>query len=171
LKVSQLKFNPENPRRISPDQLDRLVRSIESLPKMMELRPIVYDPATMYVLGGNQRLAALRKMGMKEIPDEWVKSTTDMTDKEKREFVLRDNVQAGEWDYSALDESFADFDLDDIGIGIPEFENTIISEHTSIEQELKTAFEIVIEFDNENVLQKAFEKLSAEGYTCRISIL
>jgi ParB-like chromosome segregation protein Spo0J len=120
MQLTKLKFNPENPRRISPEQLDRLVKSIESLPKMMELRPIVYDPATMYVLGGNQRLAALRKMGMKEIPDNWTKSTDDMTDKEKREFVLRDNVQAGEWDYSVLGESFADFDLDDIGIELPE---------------------------------------------------
>jgi ParB-like chromosome segregation protein Spo0J len=63
MKVNQLKYNPENPRRISPDQLDKLVKSIESLPKMMELRPIVYDPDTMHILGGNQRLAALRKMG------------------------------------------------------------------------------------------------------------
>jgi DNA modification methylase len=120
MQLTKLKFNPENPRRISPEQLDKLVRSIESLPQMMELRPIVYDPATMHVLGGNQRLAALRKMGMKEIPDNWTKSTTDMTDKEKREFVLRDNVQAGEWDYSVLDESFADFDLEDLGVELPE---------------------------------------------------
>ena len=120
MKLSKLKYNPENPRRISPDQLDKLVKSIESLPKMMELRPIVYDPNTMYVLGGNQRLAALRKMGKTEIPDNWVKSTDEMTDKEKREFVLRDNVQSGEWDYSVLDENFADFDLDDIGIELPE---------------------------------------------------
>ena len=120
MKLSKLKYNPENPRRISPEQLDKLVKSIESLPKMMELRPIVYDPNTMYVLGGNQRLAALRKMGKTEIPDNWVKSADEMTDKEKREFILRDNVQAGEWDYSVLDENFADFDLDDIGIELPE---------------------------------------------------
>jgi len=59
-------------------------------------------------------------MGKTEIPDNWVKSTDEMTDKEKREFVLRDNVQAGEWDYSVLDENFADFDLDDIGIELPD---------------------------------------------------
>ena len=120
MKLSKLKYNPENPRRISPEQLDKLVKSIESLPKMMELRPIVYDPNTMYVLGGNQRLAALRKMGKTEIPDNWVKSTDEMTDKEKREFILRDNVQAGEWDFGVLEENFADFDLDDIGIELPD---------------------------------------------------
>lgn len=120
MKLSKLKYNPENPRRISPEQLDKLVKSIESLPKMMELRPIVYDPNTMYVLGGNQRLAALRKMGKTEIPDNWVKSADEMTEKEKREFILRDNVQSGEWDFGVLDENFADFDLDDIGIELPD---------------------------------------------------
>ena len=120
MKLSKLKYNPENPRRISPEQLDKLVKSIESLPKMMELRPIVYDPNTMYVLGGNQRLAALRKMGKTEVPDTWVKSTDEMTEKEKREFILRDNVQSGEWDFGVLEENFADFDLDDIGIELPD---------------------------------------------------
>ena len=120
MKLSKLKYNPENPRRISPEQLDKLVKSIESLPKMMELRPIVYDPNTMYVLGGNQRLAALRKMGKTEVPDTWVKSTDEMTEKEKREFILRDNVQSGEWDFGVLEENFADFDLDDSGIELPD---------------------------------------------------
>jgi len=120
MKLTKLKYNPDNPRRISPEQLDRLIKSIESLPKMMELRPIVYDPDTMHILGGNQRLAALRKMGKTEIPDNWVKSADEMTDKEKREFILRDNVQSGEWDFGVLEENFADFDLDDIGIELPD---------------------------------------------------
>lgn len=120
MKLTKLKYNPDNPRRISPEQLDRLIKSIESLPKMMELRPIVYDPDTMHILGGNQRLAALRKMGKTEIPDNWVKSAEEMTEKEKREFILRDNVQSGEWDFGVLEENFADFDLDDIGIELPD---------------------------------------------------
>lgn len=60
-------MNPSNPRKIQPDKLEKLMRSIESFPEMMKLRPMVYDPETMYVLGGNQRLAAIRKLGMKEI--------------------------------------------------------------------------------------------------------
>lgn len=120
MKVNKLKYNPDNPRRISPDALDKLVKSIEKLPKMMELRPIVYDPETMQVLGGNQRLAAIRKMDMKEIPDAWVKSADEMTEQEKREFVLRDNVQLGEWDFTLLEENFGDFELGEIGIDLPE---------------------------------------------------
>jgi len=69
MKTNKLKFNPNNPRKCSKDKLEKLMRSIESFPEMMKLRPIVYDPETMHVLGGNQRLAAIRKLGMKEIPD------------------------------------------------------------------------------------------------------
>lgn len=71
MKISILKPNPDNPRKISKDQLERLKRSLQEFSKMMELRPIVYDPDTMHVLGGNQRLAAIKAMGMKEIPDNW----------------------------------------------------------------------------------------------------
>jgi len=60
MKVKELKLNPKNPRRISPDHLAKLASSITNFPKMMELRPIVYDPETMQVLGGNQRLQAIK---------------------------------------------------------------------------------------------------------------
>ena len=64
MKTNKLKMNPNNPRRIQPDKLEKLMRSIESFPEMMKLRPMVYDPETMHVLGGNQRLAAIRKLGI-----------------------------------------------------------------------------------------------------------
>ena len=81
MKVSQLKLNKKNPRKISPQQMEKLKASIEKFPKMMSLRPIVYDPNTMEVLGGNQRLLAIRDLGMKEIPDDWVKSADELTEK------------------------------------------------------------------------------------------
>ena len=122
MKVSQLKLNPSNPRKIQPDKLEKLMRSIESFPEMMKLRPIVYDPETMYVLGGNQRLAAIRKLGMKEIPDEWAIAATDLTPEQQKEFVLRDNVQLGEWDFEILSTEFAEFDLGEIGMDMPEID-------------------------------------------------
>ena len=120
MKTSMLKMNPNNPRRIQPDKLEKLMRSIESFPEMMKLRPIVYDPETMYVLGGNQRLAAIRKLGMKEIPDEWAIAATDLTPEQQKEFVLRDNVQLGEWDFEVLSAEFGEFDLDELGLDMPE---------------------------------------------------
>lgn len=122
MKVTQLKLNPQNPRKIAADQLDRLMRSISSFPEMMRLRPIVYDPETMHVLGGNQRLIAIRKLGMKEIPDEWAIAATDLTPEQKKEFVLRDNVQLGDWDFELLSAEFAEFDLEEMGMDMPEIE-------------------------------------------------
>ena len=120
MKTNKLKFNPNNPRKCSKDKLEKLMRSIESFPEMMKLRPIVYDPETMYVLGGNQRLAAIRKLGMKDIPDEWAIAATDLSPEQKKEFVLRDNVQFGDWDFEMLSAEFGEFDLGEIGMDMPE---------------------------------------------------
>jgi len=125
MKTSMLKMNPSNPRRIQPDKLEKLMRSIESFPEMMKLRPIVYDPETMYVLGGNQRLAAIRKLGMKEIPDTWAIAATDLTPEQQKEFVLRDNVQLGDWDFEVLSAEFGEFDLEEMGMDMPEIEETV----------------------------------------------
>ena len=124
MKTSKLKFNPNNPRKCSKDKLEKLMRSIESFPEMMKLRPIVYDPETMYVLGGNQRLAAIRKLGMKDIPDEWAIAATDLTPEQQKEFVLRDNVQFGDWDFDMLSAEFGEFDLEEMGMDIPEIDVT-----------------------------------------------
>ena len=122
MKTSKLKFNPNNPRKCSKDKLEKLCASITNFPQMMTLRPIVYDPVTMHVLGGNQRLAAIRKLGMKEIPDEWAIAATDLTPEQQKEFVLRDNVQLGEWDFEILSTEFAEFDLGEIGMDMPEID-------------------------------------------------
>ena len=120
MKTSMLKMNPSNPRRIQPDKLEKLCASIKAFPEMMKLRPIVYDPETMHVLGGNQRLAAIRKLGMKDIPDEWAIAATDLTPEQKKEFVLRDNVQLGDWDFEILSAEFGEFDLDELGLDMPD---------------------------------------------------
>lgn len=124
MKTNKLKFNPNNPRKCSKDKLEKLMRSIESFPEMMKLRPMVYDPKTMYVLGGNQRLAAIRKLGMKEIPDEWAIAATDLTPEQQKEFVLRDNVQLGDWDFEMLSAEFGEFDLEEMGMDMPEIDVT-----------------------------------------------
>lgn len=124
MKTNKLKFNPNNPRKCSKDKLEKLMRSIESFPEMMKLRPMVYDPETMYVLGGNQRLAAIRKLGMKDIPDEWAIAATDLSPEQKKEFVLRDNVQLGDWDFEMLSAEFGEFDLGEMGMDMPEIDVT-----------------------------------------------
>ena len=168
MKVSQLKLNKKNPRKISPEQMEKLKSSIQNFPKMMSLRPIVYDPDTMEVLGGNQRLLAIRALGMKEIPDDWAKSADELTEEEKREFILRDNIQSGDWDFEILEAEFNDFALQEMGIDMPDM---IDIEKIPKEVEIKTSFDIIINFDTEEELQEAYEKLTKEGYKCKISIL
>ena len=168
MKTNKLKFNPNNPRKCSKDKLEKLMRSIESFPEMMKLRPIVYDPETMYVLGGNQRLAAIRKLGMKDIPDEWAIAATDLTPEQQKEFVLRDNVQFGDWDFEMLSAEFGEFDLGEMGIDMPDM---IDIEKPPKEVEIKTSFDIIISLDSEEELQEAYEKFTKEGYKCKISIL
>ncbi len=101
IKLSSIKANPKNPRVIKNEDFQRLCKSIEEFPKMMALRPMVVDE-DMMVLGGNQRLKALQHLGYKEVPNEWIKHARDLTEDERRRFIITDNVSAGDWDYEAL---------------------------------------------------------------------
>ena len=103
-KVSDLKENPDNPRTITADALEKLKASIREFPAMLKLRPIVVD-ADMVVLGGNMRLRACKELGIKEVPI--IKADT-LTDKEKERFIIADNVAFGEWDYETLEAWNAD---------------------------------------------------------------
>lgn len=102
MDIKLLKPNPNNPRSKKGDIAD-LCESIRKFPQMMRLRPIIYDEGYI-VLGGNMRLEALIKLGYTEIPDEWVKAATDLTEAQKKEFIIKDNSSFGEWDWEALKE-------------------------------------------------------------------
>ena len=101
MKVSEIKKNPNNPRVIKDDKFQQLVKSIKDFPEMMELRPMVVNDE-MVLLGGNMRLAAIQSLGMKEIPDSWVKKAADLTPEQQKEFVIKDNVGFGVWDWDDL---------------------------------------------------------------------
>lgn len=142
MKLSKIKLNPDNPRTFDQTKIDKLKKSIEEFPKMMSLRPMVVDQKGI-VLGGNMRLTALKQLGYKEVPDEWVRSADELTEEEKKRFVIADNVGFGEWDWELLkadwdkdvlkdwgmDEDLVDqwmIDVndrnDDEWVGMPEFE-------------------------------------------------
>lgn len=119
MKLSQLKTNPGNPRIIKDDKFKKLVKSIESFPKMLELRPIVYNPETMEILGGNMRFKALQELKYKEIPDKWVKSAESLTEEEKKMFIIEDNVGFGEWDFDMLANEWDEIELEEWGVDMP----------------------------------------------------
>jgi hypothetical protein len=90
--------NPSNPRIIKDDKFKKLVKSIQEFPQMLELRPIVVD-ANMVVLGGNMRLKACKAAGLKEVP---IVIADNLTEEQQAEFIIKDNVGFGEWDWDIL---------------------------------------------------------------------
>lgn len=118
MKITELKINPRNPQKFTDEAIETLMKSIKTFPKMLTLRPIVYDPKTMYVLGGNKRLICLQKLGYKEIPDSWVKSADELTEDEKKRFTVQDNIQSGTFDFEILDEDFEQEELEEWGVEI-----------------------------------------------------
>ena len=121
MKLSEIKQNPNNPRTIKNDKFEKLVKSIQEFPKMMELRPIVINSDNI-VLGGNMRLKALKQLGYKEIPDSWVKRAEDLTEEEARRFIIADNVGFGEHDWEMLKTEWDIEELSEWGLDIPDFE-------------------------------------------------
>lgn len=91
MKLKEIKPNKANPRIIKDYKFKKLCNSISEFPKMMELRPIVVDTDGT-ILGGNMRYKALQELGYKEIPDNWVKRASELTDQEKQRFIIEDNV-------------------------------------------------------------------------------
>ena len=118
IKLSDIKPNPDNPRIIRDAKFEQLKKSIQEFPAMLELRPMVID-ADNVVLGGNMRLRALQDLGYKEIPDTWVKRAEELTEDEKRRFIIVDNVGYGEWDWDAIANAWDVDEVRDWGLDVP----------------------------------------------------
>ena len=116
LKLSQIKLNPDNPRRIGKVEMERLVKSLQDFPEMMELREIIVDENNT-ILGGNMRYRALKQIGEKECI---AKIVTGLTVDQKREFIIKDNSAFGEWDMDLLSSSWSDLPLVEWGVDLPE---------------------------------------------------
>lgn len=121
VKLSKIKNNPNNPRLVKDDKFFQLVQSLEEFGhKMLPLRPIIVDG---HVLGGNMRTKALRELGYKEIPSTWVKFIEGFTEAEKKEFVIKDNLGFGEWDFEILKEEWDLKLLEEWGMDMNPFES------------------------------------------------
>lgn len=106
--------NPNNPRIIKDYKFDKLVKSIKEFPEMLKLRPIVVD-SNMTVLGGNMRLKACAAAGLKEVE---IIIADQLTDQQKSEFIIKDNVGFGEWDWDILANEWDAKELKDWGLDV-----------------------------------------------------
>jgi hypothetical protein len=120
IATNKLKTNPNNPRTIRKDQLEKLVKSLREFPEMLEARPIVVDPDYV-VLGGNMRLKAAQEAGLTEVPV-YVASWEEAKHKE---FVIKDNLAFGEWDWDMLANEWEPEQLDDWGLKVWQPEDDI----------------------------------------------
>ena len=112
--INKLKTNPNNPRAIRKDQLDKLVKSLREFPEMLEARPIVVDP-DFVVLGGNMRLKAAQLAGLTEVPV----YVATWEEAKNKEFIIKDNLAFGEWDWDMLANEWDAEELDDWGLDVP----------------------------------------------------
>ena len=116
VKINAIKTNPKNPRLIKDDKFKKLVKSIQEFPQMLELRPIVVDENNI-ILGGNMRYKACIEAGLKEI---YILKAEDLTEQQKDEFIVKDNVGFGEWDWDILANEWDSELLNDWGLFVPE---------------------------------------------------
>jgi hypothetical protein len=168
IEVSDIKSNPDNPRIIKDDKFIKLVNSIKEFPKMMALRPMVVD-SNMMVLGGNMRLKAIKEAGFKEIPDNWVKSASDLTEDEKKRFIITDNVSGGEWDWDDLANNWDVDELTAWGLDVVNYsagvdENNMNDDDVDLTEEFdpigiaKNLHKIIFIFDNEEHAIEFYKK-------------
>ena len=154
VNINEVKPNPKNPRIIKDEKFKKLVKSIQEFPDMLNKRPLIVftDVDNKYVvLGGNMRLKALKELKFKEVPviiaDEW-------TEEQKAEFLIKDNVGFGEWDWDSLANEWDIEKLDDWGLDLP-----IIMDEPSYEdligEEKNKPATMKITFTSPEQLQKA----------------
>jgi len=115
VKINSIKTNPKNPRLIKDDKFKKLVNSIKEFPQMLELRPIVVDENNI-ILGGNMRHKACIEAGLKEV---FIVQAKDLTELQKDEFIVKDNVGFGEWDWDILANEWDTEKLTDWGLDLP----------------------------------------------------
>ena len=124
VNIQQIKNNENNPRIIKDYKFKQLVKSIKEFPEMLKLRPIVVN-SDMIVLGGNMRLKACKEAGLKEV---WILKADELTEEQQREFIVKDNVGFGEWDWDVLANEWNNQQLEDWGLDLLPFEEEDVLE-------------------------------------------
>ena len=152
--INKIKPNPKNPRTIKDERFEKLKKSIQDFPDMLNKRPLVCFTDTdgkFVVLGGNMRLKAAKDLGLKELPiilaDEW-------TEEQKAEFLIKDNVGFGEWYWNELNTDWDTEQLNEWGLEVPGFA-IMPSEDELIGEEKNKPPVMKITFENPEQLQKA----------------
>ena len=114
LKAEQIVPNLENPRYIKDENFRKLVQSLKDFPEMAEVRPIVVNKDYV-ILGGNMRFKAMQQAGWTEIPV----TVVDWPEDKQKEFIIKDNVSGGDWDWDVLANEWDATELEAWGLDLP----------------------------------------------------
>jgi hypothetical protein len=159
IKISEIVPNENNPRIIKEDKFERLVESIKTFPEMLHVRPLVIDEKNV-VLGGNMRLKACIEAGLKDLP---VIRCTNWSEERKTEFIIKDNVGFGEWDWNILANEWDVHPLVDWGLDVWQPETDLNLDEFFAEPDItpeSSDFKIILEYNEEeyNNVMEVFEK-------------
>ena len=154
VKIHTIKGNPSNPRIIKNDKFKKLVKSIQEFPEMLKLRPIVVDE-DMIVLGGNMRLKASKDAGLKEV---WIEVAEGFTEEQKKEFIVKDNVGFGEWEWDMLANEWSSVQLAEWGLDVWQNEDDIEDIEEVID--FSESVNFIIKCDNLKQLEEMQNKLN-----------
>jgi hypothetical protein len=158
IKISKITQNTNNPRVIKDNKFKKLVKSIQEFPEMLRVRPIVVDEKNV-VLGGNMRLRACKEAGLNEV---WIEKIENFTEEQKREFIVKDNVGFGEWEWDMLANQWDNTLLNEWGLDVWNGDEVniddIYQEHQEENKELLN--KIILEFNEEeyNLVKQRIEK-------------
>jgi hypothetical protein len=181
INIKLVKSNPNNPRIIKDDKFAKLVASIKEFPLMLQIRPIVVND-DMIVLGGNMRLKACIAAGLKEVP---IIKVNNLTEHEQKQFIIKDNVSGGEWDWNILANEWDTDELDSWGLNIPNWSagmdvNNMTDDDVNIEDEFDPIGEksgkrsVIFVFDSEDEAQlycnKNGYKIIVKGEAWRVDV-
>jgi ParB-like chromosome segregation protein Spo0J len=168
VNIQQIRNNEDNPRIIKDYKFKQLVKSIKEFPEMLKLRPIVVN-SEMVVLGGNQRLKACREAGLTEV---WILKADELTEQQQREFIVKDNVGFGEWDWDVLANEWNNQQLEDWGLDLLPFEDSVEDIlKKDLSEKIESSFRLEVELENEIEQEKLYNELINKGFICRLLTL
>jgi len=174
VNIKEVFPNKENPRVIKDEKYQKLVKSINEFPQMLEIRPIVVNE-DMVVLGGNMRLKACNEAGLKEVH---IIRAGDLTNDQQKEFIIKDNVGFGEWDWDMIANEWEGSDLNEWGLDVwnPEedvesIESIESTEINDLSDSLEIEYKIEVECVSEREQEELFNNFTKKGYKCRILTL
>lgn len=158
VKVTALMRNAKNPRTLDKDKFEKLKQSLKEFPEMLDKRPIIV--ANGIILGGNMRYKAAVELGFKEVP---VIDASDWTEEQRQQFIIKDNLSFGNWDWDILANEWEVNKLEDWGMDLPIVNERLEAikdgqpEITVTEEILEEHNYIVFTFDNQLDWQVAKE--------------